>query len=149
VVTDSFGNQKYMQPVGRLKHALKVPCFYFILSFGWGGAGRIFFIFPLFSTCSFYVPFKFSMGTWWEPQCVPNVFPKFPMCSPRVLPIAPCFNPFCFAQSPPPLTKGGGTPSLIESSILGEPPQFQLFLQWANQNNSLQKKRLDLWSTPS
>ncbi len=33
------------------------------------------------------------------------------MCSPRVLPIAPCFNLICFAQCPPLLTKGGGTPS--------------------------------------
>jgi hypothetical protein len=28
----------------------------------------------------------------------------FPMCSPRVFPIAPRFNPVCFAQSPPLLT---------------------------------------------
>jgi hypothetical protein len=25
MVINSFGNQKYMQPMGRLKHALKVP----------------------------------------------------------------------------------------------------------------------------
>jgi hypothetical protein len=48
-----------------------------------------FFIFPLFSTCSVQVP---------------NGFPRFPMCSPRVFPIAPRFNPICFAQSPPLLT---------------------------------------------
>jgi len=32
----------------------------------------------------------------------------FPMCSPRVFPIAPHFNPTCFAQSPPLLTYVGG-----------------------------------------
>jgi hypothetical protein len=34
-------------------------------------------------------------------QWVPT---KFPLCSSRVFPIAPCFNPICFAQSPPLLT---------------------------------------------
>ncbi len=33
-----------------------------------------------------------------------QLFPWFPMCSPRVFPIAPHFNPICFAQSPPLLT---------------------------------------------
>jgi hypothetical protein len=33
------------------------------------------------------------------------MFPfKFPMFSSRVFPIAPCFNPICFAQSPHILT---------------------------------------------
>jgi hypothetical protein len=41
--------------------------------------------------------------------------------------------------------KGEALHLLIESSILGESPQFQLFfLQSANQNNSLEKKKLDL-----
>jgi hypothetical protein len=49
------------------------------------------------------------------------------MCSPRVFPIAPRFNPICFAQSPPLLTYiGGPKPEALhlsmESSILGEPP---------------------------
>jgi hypothetical protein len=67
----------------------------------------IFFIFPLFPTCSLYVPFKFSTGSL-----------KFP----RVFPIAPCFNPMCFAQSPPLLAyiagpKGEALHLSIESSI--------------------------------
>ncbi len=33
---------------------------------------------------------------------------RFSMCSPWVFPIAPCFNPICFAQSPPLLTYIGG-----------------------------------------
>jgi hypothetical protein len=47
--------------------------------------------------CSQYVPFKFPVGS----HQVPNMLPRFPMCSPRVFPIAPRFNPICFAQSPP------------------------------------------------
>jgi hypothetical protein len=72
----------------------------------------IFFIFALFQTCSLQV----SMGS----HHVPN---SFPMRSPRLFPIAPHFNPICFAQSPSLLTYIGGPkgeaphPS-IESSIL-------------------------------
>ncbi len=66
MVTNSFGNQKYMQPVGRLKHALKVPWFYFILSFGWGSVGRIFFHFSfvlnMLLLCSFQVLNGFPSG---------------------------------------------------------------------------------------
>ncbi len=61
-----------------------------------GQKGRIFFIFPLFSTSSLQVP-KGSHQVF-------NMFPRFPMCSPKVFPIAHCFNPTCFAQSPPLLT---------------------------------------------
>jgi len=47
------------------------------------------------------------------------------MCSSRVFPIAPHFNPICFAQSPPLLTYIGGAKGealhlSIESSILGD-----------------------------
>jgi hypothetical protein len=95
--------------------------FFFSLSFGWGGEG-IFFFFPLFLTCSLQVPIR---------------FPRFPMCSPGVFPIAPCFNPICFAQSPPLLTyiagpKGEVLHLSIESSILGSLHSFKFFLQWAN-----------------
>ncbi len=69
----------------------------------------------------------------------------FPMCSPRVFPIAPHFNPTCFAQSPPLLTyvggpKGGGTPACKESSILGSLHSFNVVLQWANQIGSIKKQ---------
>ncbi len=46
MVTNSFGNRNFMQPMGRPKHALKVPCFF---SFSVGGGGRIFFHFSLVS----------------------------------------------------------------------------------------------------
>jgi hypothetical protein len=73
-----------------------------------------------FSLCSQHVAFKFSMDS----HQVPNMFPRFPMCSPRVFPIAPGFNPTCFAQNPPLLTYIGGPKGealhlFIESSILG------------------------------
>jgi hypothetical protein len=52
---------------------------------------------------------------------------RYPMYSPRVFPIAPRFDPICFAQSHPLLTyidgpKGGGTLSSIECFYFGEPP---------------------------
>ncbi len=47
--------------------------------------------------CSQHVPFKFPVGS----HQVPNILPRFPMCSTSVFPIAPRFNPICFAQSPP------------------------------------------------
>jgi len=98
----------------------------FLLSFGfvWGGGGGggedFFFVFPLFPTCSFQVP---------------NGFP-----------IALCFNPICFAQSPPLLTYIGGPKGealhlFIESFILRSLHNFNFILQWANQIGSLQKKK--------
>jgi hypothetical protein len=52
------------------------------------------------------------------------MLPRFPMCSPRVFPIAPPFNLICFAQSPPLLTYIGGPKGealhlSIKSFILG------------------------------
>jgi hypothetical protein len=63
---------------------------------------------------------------------VPNMFPRFPMCFPRVFPIAPRFNPICFAQSPPLLTyihgpKGEALYHSIESSNLRSLHSFNLF----------------------
>ncbi len=118
MVINSFGNQKYMQPMGRLKHALKVPWFFLfqVLVGAGGGGGESFFHF-------FFVPFMFLSSSLW----IPNMFPKFQMCSPRVFLIASGFNPICFAQSPPHLTyihepKGKALHLAIESSILGELP---------------------------
>jgi hypothetical protein len=68
------------------------------------------------------------------------------MHSPRVFPIIPCFNPICFAQSPPLLTYIGGPNEeafhlSIESSILRSFHSFTFFLRWANQIGSLQKNK--------
>jgi len=58
-----------MQPMGRPKHAHKVPCF-FPFKFGGGGRGGFFFIFLWFAMCSHYVPAKFLMGSQFVPQHV-------------------------------------------------------------------------------
>jgi hypothetical protein len=48
MVMNSFAKRNFMQPMGRPKHALKVPCFFFLLSLdGAGGQKRIFFHFSL------------------------------------------------------------------------------------------------------
>jgi hypothetical protein len=84
-----------------------------------------------------------------------NMFPRFSMCSPRVFPIAPGFNPICFAQSPPPLTYMGGPKGealhlSIESSILGSLHGFNFFFwvmdqsKWFIANKRKKEKKLDL-----
>ncbi len=90
------------------------------------GGGRIF-------IKKSFVPTMFPSSS----QCVPI---RFPMCSPRVFPIAPRYNPICFAQSPPIFTYIGGPNGKaillsIESSSLGASivPTFICFLvigQW-------------------
>ncbi len=71
------------------------------------GEGRIF----SFSFVPNMFPLKFSMGS----HQVPNMLPRFPMCSPRVFPIAPIFiHMFCRKSSPSHVytwAKGRGTPS--------------------------------------
>ncbi len=90
---------------------------FFLSSFG--GQGRIFFSF---------VPNMFHSNS----HQVPTIFTRFSMCSSRVFPIAPRFNPICFAQSPPLLTYIGGPKDKglhfsIESSILGSLHSFNTF----------------------
>ncbi len=101
---------------------------------GWGRGG----IFFSFFLCSQHVPF---------------MFPRFPMCSSRVFPIAPCLNPICFAQSPPILTYIGGPKGeahhlSIKSFILGGLCSFNFFVWWANQISWLQKKKFGLVRHP-
>jgi hypothetical protein len=77
-----------------------------------------------------------------------NMLFRFPMCSPRVFPIAPRFHPICFAQSPPVLTyidgPKGQAPHL--------PTEFSkvstFFLWWTNQIGSLQKEKVRLVRHP-
>jgi hypothetical protein len=67
MVTKSFGNRNFMQPMGRPKHALKVPCFFsfYVLGQGEGGGGKIYFHFSRlpnkFALCSFQVPNGFPI----------------------------------------------------------------------------------------
>jgi hypothetical protein len=71
MVTNSFGNRNFMQPMGRLSMHSTCLDFIFLLSFEKEGEGeRIFFNFPLFPTCSLQVPNGFPSSS----QYVPNVF---------------------------------------------------------------------------
>ncbi len=123
-MTKNFENKIFIQPMVRL--SMHSKCFdFFLLSFGW--VGEDFFIFHLFPS-------------------VPNLFPGFPMCSPRVFPIAPHFNPIYFAQSPPLLTYIGGPKGealhlSIESSILGSLHCFNFFFFVMGQSNWFIAKR--------
>jgi len=77
MVTNSFGNRNFMQPMGR--PSMHSKCLdLFLLSWGvggwaveggWRGGGGV------FSFCSQPVPFKFPMGFQYIPW-VPNMFPK-------------------------------------------------------------------------
>ncbi len=95
--------------------------------------------------CSLQVPNGFPSGS--------NMLPRFPMCSLRVFPIAPRFNPICFDQSPPLLTYIAGpkreilhvpTESFSLRSIYGS----NFLMQWANQIGLLEKKKMDLLGHP-
>jgi hypothetical protein len=96
MVTNSFGNRNFMQPMARLSmHSKCLDFFSFKFWVGVGGRGqKDFFSFFL---CSLQVPYGFPVGSQCS-QCVPQ----------RVFPIAPRFNPICFAQSPLLLTYIGG-----------------------------------------
>jgi hypothetical protein len=98
-----------------------------------------------FSLCSQHVPFKFSMDS----HQIPNMFPRFPMCSRRAFPTAPRFNLTCFAQSPPLLTyiggrKGGALHLFIESSTLGSLHSFNFSLAMGQSNWLIAKKKQKL-----
>ncbi len=123
----------------------------------WGGGGgkrKIFFIFPLFQQVPNVFPMGFLLsfggetggggrGRFFSFFLCSN---RFAMCSPWVFPIAPCFNPICFAQSPPLLTYIGGPKGealhlSIESSIFVSLHSFNFFLPGPIKFN---KKKLDL-----
>ncbi len=94
---------------------LFIIIFLSLLSFGWGARGFFSFVPNMFPSSSQWVPIRFSM------------------CSPRVFPIAPHFNPIFFAQSPPLLS--------IESSILGSLHRFNFFLVMGQSNWLIAKKK--------
>jgi len=71
MVMNSFGNKNFMQPMGRLSMHSKCLDFFSFRFRGGRGGGGIFFILPLFPTCSLQVPIRFRM------------------CSARLFPLAP------------------------------------------------------------
>ncbi len=93
---EQFWKGKFHAANGKAQHAL----IFFLLSLGWGHGGE--WIFFLFSFVSNMFP---SSSQW-----VPNMFPRFP--------IAPRFNPMCFAQSPPLLTYIVGRHSIFPHNLL-------------------------------
>jgi len=127
MVTISFGNRNFIQPLGRL--SMHSKCLDFFSFKFWVGEKVFFFIF----LCSQHVSFKFPMGS----HQVLNMFPMFP--------IAPCVNPICSAQSPPLLTyrgepKGRSICLAVESSILRSFHRFK-FLFAMGQINWLPVKK--------
>ncbi len=119
MMTNSFGNRNFMQPMGRPSmHSKYIDFFPFKFSVvGPGGGAGGFFLFPL-----------------------------FPTCSPRVFPIAARFNPICFAQSPPLLTYIGGPKGRalhlsIGSSMMGSLHSSICFAMGQSNWISLQTKK--------
>jgi len=90
-----FWEENFMQPMGRPKHALKVPCFLPFYVLGGGGVGENFFIFPSFPMCLHYVP----SSSQWVPQFC-NVFLNMFSIPPHLYPI--CLGKWC-----PPFTYTG------------------------------------------
>jgi hypothetical protein len=109
VVTKSYGKRNFMQPMGRPKHAVRVPCSFPFKFWGGGGEGgvgqaREFFSFFLGSHC---VSTMFPLSSQWVPTCsqyVPQVHNVFP----NMFSIAPHFYPICFGTCSPPFTYIGG-----------------------------------------
>jgi hypothetical protein len=110
MVTDSFGNRIFMQPMGRLSMHSKCLDFFLSGGGGAGGRGRIFSFTNMF-------PIR-SLGS----PCVPQG------CSQYHLALIPYLLP----QSPPLLTYIGGPKGealhlSMESSILGSLASFNFF----------------------
>jgi len=109
MVTKSFGKRNFMQPMGRPKHALKVPCFFFLLCFGVGEIFSQFSRLPnVFALCSFQVPNGF-------PTFSPYLFTFIPYALENGVLLSPIY----MGQR--------GEQFKIEPSVLGEFPLF-LFL---------------------
>ncbi len=111
---------------GKAQHALKVPLFFKLC-----GGGR----FLSFFLYSQHVPFN------------------FPMCSSRVFPITPSFNPIRFAQSPPLLAYIGGPNREAlhlskESSILGSVHSFNFFCDGPIKLVHCKRKKVELVKPP-
>jgi len=73
MVMKSFGKRNFMQPMGRPKHALKVPFFFPFMFWGFGaggGGGDVFSFFPT-SQC---VHTMFLLSSQWVPNIFPNIF---------------------------------------------------------------------------
>jgi hypothetical protein len=91
MVTKSFGKRNFMQPMGRPKHALKVPCFFSFYVLEGEGGGDIFLSFFLTFQC---VCTLFPSSSQW----VPNMFLNFAMFSPTCSPYHLTFIPYALGN---------------------------------------------------
>jgi hypothetical protein len=138
MVANSFGNRNFMQPMVKL--SMHSKCLDFFSFKFWVVVGEDFF------------HFSFVSNTF--PSSSQRVPIRFPICSQgyQCVPTIDSLESIRFDQSPPLLTYIGGPKGeaihlSLESSILGEPPWFQLFfLQWANKIGSFQKKKKRIWT---
>ncbi len=107
------------------------------------GAARRRRIFSFF-LCSQHVPFMFpSMGSHQVPNVFPNGVPNSTSLSSHMFYPKPSFSQLYR------WAKWRATPSFHKIFYFGETfHSFNLFLQWANQNNSLQKKKVGLVRHP-
>jgi len=100
--------------------------------------------------CSHHVPTLFPMMSF----KLPMMFLKFPVCSPRVFPIANHFIPCPLPKvlhfvTYTGLWKGEALHPHIEIAILGSLPSFFFLVWWCtNQNSPLQKEKRKLGSNP-
>ncbi len=109
MVTKSFGKRNFMQPLGRPKHALMVPCFFSFYVLGWGRGpwgGEIFFHFSPASQC---VHTMFLSSSQWVPNIFsipPHFFPIYALENgvllSRILVCAPCLRHRCVPPRMPP-----------------------------------------------
>jgi len=132
MVTKLFGKRNFMQPMGRPKHALKVPCFFsfYVLGGGWGG--EIFFHFSrlpnVFALCSFQVR---------------NGFPIFSLTfSLHLFTFIPYALENGVLLSPIYVGQMGGTVQLkTEASVLGSIHCLFYLEWWANEIGTSPEKR--------
>ncbi len=132
MVTNSFGNRNFMQPMGRLSMHSNALIF-FILSFGWEGGGFFQFSFvpKMFPSSSQWV----LLGFQYVPQgCSQQHLARIPYALPKVLPL---------------LTYAGGLKAealhlSIESSIWGASIASTVFCNGPIKFTYCKKKKLDL-----
>jgi hypothetical protein len=138
-----FGKRHFMQPMGRPKHALKVPSFFSFYVLGWKGGrgGWDFFSFFPASQC---VRTIFLSSFQWVPNIFPNIFS-----------ISPHFYPICLGKWCPPFTyiggpKGRNCTVQNRAFCFGESPLFCFFGVMGLSIGTLpeKKKKWRTWEAP-
>ncbi len=138
MVTNSFGKRNFIQPMGRPKHALKVPFFFsfYVLEKGGEGGREIFFS---------WLPNLFTVCSQWVPMILPWCSPILQCFSQHVFHSISLLSQYALEKWCPPFTyivgQRGGTIYLkMEPFVLGSLHCFSFFEWWANQNWLIAKK---------